>query len=146
MKNKNEPNLSAKRGHSRQISFNISSSQYIVNEISNLDSNLNLRKNTSGIKIENLKDSIIKKNSLHYNKLSELISKNKNLELNVNFVINKIGKEKYVCLLEFLEQSENPIEFIQSSEVAQKICGKDYASVVNMLKKIIITALSSVVK
>ena len=93
-----------------------------------------------------MKDSIIKKNSLHYNKLSELISKNKNLELNVNFVINKIGKEKYVCLLEFLEQSENPIEFIQSSEVAQKICGKDYASVVNMLKKIIITALSSVVK
>lgn len=149
IKKKNELKIpiASKKGHSRQISFNISSSQYIANEtISNLDCSPYLKKNVSAMKIENLEDSLIKKNSSKHQKLSELISKNKNLELNVNFVINKIGKEKFAFLIECLDQSENPFEFIQNSEVAHKICGKDYAGVISMLKKIIINALSGVVK
>lgn len=134
--------LAGKRGHARQISFNISTSQYMNNET--LDSTSNKQKNYSAMKIEAFEDNIIKKNFINsHKKLNELISKNKNLELNVNFVINKIGKEKFTFLIECIEQSENPFEFISNSEVAQKICGKDFNGVVNMLKKIIITALSS---
>ncbi len=134
--------LAGKRGHARQISFNISSSQYMVNET--LDSCSHKQKNHSAMKIEAFEDNLIKKNFVNSHKnLNELISKNKNLELNVNFVINKIGREKFSFLIECIEQSENPFEFITNSEVAQKICGKDFNGVVNMLKKIIITALSS---
>ena len=118
----------------------------LIEKITNSDFIPQLKKHVSAIKIENLEDNIIRKNLIHQQKLSDLISKNKNLELNVNFVINKIGKDKFDYLIECIEQSENPFEFIQNSEIAQKICGKDYSGVVSMLKKIIITALSSVVK
>jgi hypothetical protein len=133
--------VASKRGHSRQISFNIASSQYMVSE--NLDSTSFHKKNISAMKIEPLEEMIIKKNSNLHKKLGELITKNKGLELNVNFVINKIGKDKFTFLIECIEQSENPFEFIATSEVAQKICGKDFPSVVSMLKKIILNALSS---
>ena len=143
-KNENMLPITAKRAHTRQISFIESSSQHIKNEtISNMDYNLHLKKNISAMKIEKLEDTIINKKTLQQKKLSELISKNKNLELIVNFIINKIGKEKFSFLIECIEQSDNPFEFIQNSEIAYKICGKDYVGIVSMLKKIIITAYSS---
>lgn len=136
--------LNSKRGHTRQISFNVipSSSQYMVSE--NMDSNSyhHHKKNVSAMKIESLEDTIMKKNSTAHKMLGELIEKNKNLELNVSFVKNKIGKEKFDFLIQCIEQSENPFDCIAPGDVAQKICGKEFPSVMGMLKKILLTALS----
>jgi len=148
----NKVPIMSKKGHTRQISFNISSSQSGINDSTSLNDSNSISPKKKN-KADNIEEAIVKKFNSTNKKVSEILNmttttKNNTLMLNIDFLKSKIGREKYDFLIECMDKSENPFEFISCSDVAQKVCGKDHSIVAGMLKKILTTAVSntSVVK
>ncbi len=74
-------------------------------------------------------------------KISEIIKTNSasshNPVLMMDFLKRKIGTENFDILIDKIDHSENPLEFINTSEFMKNLLGKDYLQAANICKIIL---------
>lgn len=102
--------------------------------------NLSLKENSTSLEKHNSNEIVFDFNSHKKQKLSELLknpSSNNNQGLMMEFLRTRIGQEAFEAMIESIDNSENPIDFINNSDYLKTLLGKDYNHAASIIKLVL---------